>query len=221
MKRFFVTGTDTGIGKTEFSCALVRALVARGDTPAAWKPCESGGNGDSTALWNATGRRQPFETVCTYRLKAPLAPAMAAKEEGLRVEWRRLLAAFRRFGPGALVVEGAGGVHVPLAGRRDVIDFMEALQLPVIVVARAGLGTLNHVTLTVNAVRGRGLRVGAVVLNGTSPDDPPRTVALNVKALRERLPGVFVARPVPFVRSRAARARAFDVVARAVLDALR
>jgi dethiobiotin synthetase len=196
-RRFFVTGTDTGVGKTEVSAALLSALAARGERPFAFKPCESGGTGDSEALWDAAGRWQARETVVVYRFRAPLAPALAARAEDTRVDWRRLLAGFRALGPGPGVVEGAGGLFVPLDERHDVIDLIAATALPVVLVARAGLGTLNHTVLSLRALAQRRLTVAAVVLSqGTSDADP--SVATNLPELERRFPRLRFVGPVGF-----------------------
>ncbi len=204
MTRFFVTGTDTGVGKTEVSTALLSLLVEAGARPFAWKPCESGGTGDGDALWRAGGAWQPRGSVCCYQLGAPLAPALAARKEGRRLDWKRLLSAFEGLGPGPGVVEGAGGLFVPLAGGRDVIDLIEACALPVVLVARAGLGTINHTTLSLNALAGRGLEVAAVVLCRASPARDP-SIPFNRTELERRFPRTRFVGPVPFIAAASRR----------------
>lgn len=211
--RFFVTGTDTGVGKTQVSCALLRAMAARGLEPFAFKPFESGmasldAPGDGRALRAAAGGWQPLETVSLFRFHAPLAPGIAAKLERRSTSWRRVLETFASFGLRAGVVEGAGGLRVPLDAKRDVIDAIEALRLPAVVVARASLGTLNHTTLTLEALAARRLKVAAVVLVHTQP--PDEASRHNLEALTTRFPRVRFLGPVPFERSAAKRARAFD-----------
>ena len=192
--RYFVTGTDTGVGKTEVSAAILSSMVARGLQPFAFKPCESGDNADSEALWNAAGRWQARESVCMYRFRAPLAPSLAARAEGRRVVWKRLLAGFRALeGPG--VVEGAGGLFVPIDDRRDVIDLIAATRLLVLLVARAGLGTINHTTLSLQALRARKISVAGVVLvQATRGADP--SVRTNRPELERRFPRVRFFGPV-------------------------
>lgn len=209
--RVFVTGTDTDVGKTEVSCALLSVLARRGLKPFAWKPLESGGTGDADRLWAAAGRWQPRESVCTVRLAAPLAPFMAAAKEGVRIEWRRVAEAFEAIGRRSCVVEGAGGLHVPITAKRDVIDLIEELGLPVVLVARAGLGTINHTSLSLEALRVRKLKVHGVVLTATSPAKD-EAVQLNRAELVRRFPRVKFVGPVPFVadamKRRAAMVRA-------------
>lgn len=208
MTRFFVTGTDTGVGKTEVSVALLSLLREAGHAPFAFKPFESGGAGDARRLREAAGQGQPVDEVCVYRLRAPLAPALAAKLEGRRVDLHRVERAFRAFGSRAGVVEGAGGLFVPVTPRVDVIDLVERFGLPVVLVARAGLGTINHTTLSLRALEARGLPVAAVVLSrGSRATDP--SVPFNRPELERRFPKVRFVGPVPFMAGAAARERAF------------
>jgi dethiobiotin synthetase len=201
--RFFVTGTDTGVGKTEVSCALLSLLAERGQ-PFGWKPCETGDDSDSRRLWEAAGGWQRLEDVNTYRFRQPLAPGVAARLEKRSVSWRRLRETFERFGNGPGVVEGAGGLHVPLTATHDVVDLIAALRLPVVLVARAGLGTLNHTTLSMDALRARRLRVAAIVLSqGVKRGDP--SSPHNAPELRRRFPRVPVLGPLPYLSQRQRR----------------
>ncbi|MCP9787304.1 dethiobiotin synthase [Cyanobium sp. N5-Cardenillas] len=166
-----VCGTDTDVGKTVVSALLVQGLVAH-----YWKPVQSGleGGGD-------TGRVQqllalPAERVWpeAYRLTAPVSPHWAAEQDGLSIDPARLaLPAW----DGPLVVETAGGLLVPL--RRDwlQIDQIAVWGLPVLLVARSGLGTLNHTLLSLEALERRSIPVLGLVLNGDPHPDNPRTLA--------------------------------------------
>lgn len=212
--RYFVTGTDTGVGKTQVSAALLRLMVRRGHRPFAFKPFESGmasleSPADGLALREAAGGWQPLETVSLFRFKAPLAPAMAARRERRTTSWREMQSTFASFGTGAGVAEGAGGLRVPLDSRHDVIDAIETLQLPVVVVARSALGTINHTTLTLEALTRRRLRVAAVVLVSSQSSTDP-SVKLNKAELERRFPRVRFLGPVPFVESPTRRAHAFE-----------
>lgn len=211
MNRFFVTGTDTGVGKTQVSCALLSLLAKRGERPFAYKPAESGGTGDAEALREAAGGWQTLEQVCLYRLKAPLAPAIAAREEGVRVGWNDVLRGFRDFGRGAGVVEGAGGLFVPFSGRRDVIDLIAATKLKVVLVARAGLGTINHVSLSLEALQRRELTVAAVVLSQGVRDGDP-SIPFNRPELERRFPKTRFFGPVAFEPREGKRRAAFEAL---------
>jgi dethiobiotin synthetase len=178
MRGLFVTGTDTGVGKTRVACALAHALSLRGVRVRARKPVESGvdarhGPLDAQALREAAGAHEPIDRVCPLRLRAPLSPERAARLEGLRLELDDLVAAVRADADerGFVLAEGAGGFLSPIA--RDALnaDLARALALPVLIVAADRLGTLNHTLLTVEAVRVRGLAVAGVVLNAPAPGD--------------------------------------------------
>lgn len=167
----FVTGTDTGVGKTLVGCAIVRALVARGVDVAVRKPIETGvgpeGPLDAQALRAAAGSSEPLDAVCPVALPLPAAPSVAAADAGHDIPLERLLecvrAAIARHA--FTLVEGAGGLLVPIAAGYAMADLARDLALPVVIVARARLGTLNHTHLTLEAARARGLRVAGVVLS--------------------------------------------------------
>lgn len=172
MKRgVFVTGTDTGVGKTLVGVTLVRALVARGMRVGVMKPCETGvgeeGPLDAIALRAAAGDRQPLDEVCPVALPLPAAPAVAAHAVGRTLhpeDWCRRagdLAQTHDF----VLVEGAGGLLVPIAPGWCMADLAQHAGLPLLVVARARLGTINHVLLTLEAARARGLVLAGVVLS--------------------------------------------------------
>jgi dethiobiotin synthetase len=179
LRGLFVTGTDTAVGKTEVACALVSAARGRGDDVVGMKPAQSGilpGEvSDAERLRLAAGAAEPLEAVCPYTFRAPLAPAVAARLEGREVSLGRIVDLARALAArhAALVVEGAGGLLVPLTETETYADLAVALALPVLVVARAGLGTVNHTALTVEALRRRGLSLAAVVLNRVAPEDDP------------------------------------------------
>lgn len=167
----FVTGTDTGVGKTLVACALLRALRVRGIDAAGMKPIETGvGEGgplDALALQAAAGGGDELSDVCPLRFALPAAPSVAARAEGRAVElWaieraHQRLAVRRDF----VVVEGAGGLLVPLDAEHCNADLARRLGLPLLVVARGALGTINHTLLTLEAAIGRGLAVAGVVIS--------------------------------------------------------
>ncbi|MBI3128082.1 MAG: dethiobiotin synthase [Candidatus Tectomicrobia bacterium] len=179
----FLTGTGTGVGKSVVGCALAAAWAARGLGPRVFKPAESGcerrGGAlhpeDAWTLRQAAGDPRPIEEVCPYRYALPLAPAHAAEEEGNPPDAGRLLgmiAALRR-APGPLLVEGAGGLLVPLAPGLQMIDLARGAGLGLLIVAPVGLGTLNHTQLTVRAARAEGIPVAGIVLNDLTGEDTP------------------------------------------------
>jgi len=207
--RFFVAGTDTNVGKTEVAVALLRLMQARGHSPFAFKPFESGvtelsSPADALKLRRAAGDLQPLDTVSLYRFTQPLAPGIASRLERRPTRWSQVLRVYRRFAKRAGVIEGAGGLFVPLDERHDVIDLIDELQVPVVLVARAGLGTLNHTLLSLEALRARKLKVAAVVLNATSAVGDP-SVPHNRAELQRRAPRLRLLGPTKFVKSEAAR----------------
>ncbi len=214
--RLFVTATDTGVGKTQIAAALLSLMVERGARPFAFKPYESGVPGavaqsDSERLRRAAGGWQTPGQVNVARYAAPLAPGLAGPPvHGPHPAWRTVLATARRLAPGDGVIEGAGGLFVPLDRQHDVIDLIEALGVPAVVVARAGLGTINHTSLTLNALEARGVVVAGVVLNASTPAqraarDP--SVELNRQELVRRFPRVPFVGPIEFAAARATRER--------------
>ena len=212
MRGLFVTGTDTGVGKTEVAVALLGGHRARGVDVAGMKPAESGtppgAASDAERLRAAAGGTDDPALVCPYRFAAPLAPAVAARLEGREVSFERVLECARELARrhAALLVEGAGGLLTPLTERHGYADLARALGLPVLVVARAGLGTVNHAALTCEALRARGIEVAGVVLNrATAASDPSE--AHNAAEI-ERLTGARVLASLPFVGGAVARERA-------------
>jgi len=160
--RLFVTGTDTGVGKT-----LVCASLMLGMKAVYWKPVQSGILDGTDTEWirKATGLPAWRFFPETYRLRRPLSPHAAALADGVEIR----MSAFRLpdTPPGfRLIVEGAGGVMVPLNEDCLMIDLIRQLDLPVLVVARSSLGTINHTLMTLSMLRARSIEVAGVVLNG-------------------------------------------------------
>lgn len=193
----FVTGTDTGVGKTVVSGAVAAALAGQGLAVAAYKPVltgldespQPGWPHDDELLGRAAGRR----TVVPHRFGPPASPHLAAELAGVAIGFDALVDAAARAGEGAdvLVAEGVGGLLVPLTPERTVRDLAVVLGMPLLVAARPGLGTINHTLLTLEAARAAGLRVAAVVL--TPWPEQPSVVELSNRSTIERLGGVEVA----------------------------
>jgi glycine C-acetyltransferase len=167
----FVTGTDTGVGKTLVACALVRALRTRGIDAGAMKPIETGvgagGPSDAIALRRAAGEQDPLSDVCPQPFALAAAPSVAAHAEGRAVDLAAIDAAFARLRARRefLVVEGAGGLLVPIDAKLAMADLAQRMELPLLVVARAALGTINHTRLTIEAARARNLAVTGIVIS--------------------------------------------------------
>lgn len=163
----FVAGTDTGVGKTIVTAGLTGWLREEGVDARAIKPAQTGAPADDDAAVVAAANGGPDASTCLRRLGPALAPQVAAEQEGVDLVYDDLLADCRAEIESTefAIVEGIGGLRVPLAGDREVLDLAIDIGLPAIVVARSGLGTLNHTALTVDALRSRGITVPLVVLN--------------------------------------------------------
>lgn len=181
MRGLFVTGADTGVGKTHVGTALAAALAAQGWRVRARKPVESGCprvNGElrpQDALAYAAVTGEPLEAVCRYRLMAALSPERAARLEGVGYRLTDL-AAHCRAGVGAedfLLVEGAGGFLSPIAPDGLNADLALALGLPVLLVAADRLGAIHQVLASAEAIERRGLKLTGVVLSEVSPQGEP------------------------------------------------
>jgi dethiobiotin synthetase len=189
----FVTGTDTGAGKSVVAAAICAALVARGEPVAAFKPAVTGLDDppgewphDHVLLATAAGGRQAPEDVAPYRFGPALSPHFAAELAGATIEPARLVEAAREHEP--LVCEGIGGLMVPITTGYLVRDLAVDLALPVVVAARTGLGTINHTLLTIEAARTAGLTVAGVVM--TPWPDEPEPIEQSNRETVERLGGV-------------------------------
>jgi dethiobiotin synthetase len=185
-----VTGTDTGVGKTFVACALALALRRRGRRVGVLKPVETGVDGepeDARRLREAAGDPSTLDDVCPYRLRAPLAPAVAARLEGVAIDLDRLTALIaRRAGEvDVLLVEGAGGLLVPLRERTTYLDLATRLALPLLVVAANRLGAVNHCALTVGVAAHADVAVRGFVLSQPTAgtDESASTNADTIAAL--------------------------------------
>jgi len=164
---FAVVGTDTGVGKTVVTAGLVGWLRAAGVDARAVKPAQTGYPPDDDAGFVAEACGTDDAATCLERLEPPLAPAVAADREGVDLSYDAIRDGCERELADASVgvVEGIGGLRVPLADGREVVDLVADLGVPAVVVARSGLGTLNHTALTVEALERRGCAVEGVVLD--------------------------------------------------------
>jgi dethiobiotin synthetase len=162
-----VVGTDTGVGKTVITAGLVGMLREDGVDARAIKPCQTGYPPDDDAGFVVEACGTDAAAICLRRLKPPLAPEVAADHEDMTLSYAEILSDCEQALAEAErgVIEGIGGLRVPLAEGREVIDLVADLDLPTVVVARSGLGTLNHTALTIEVLRRREIPVLGVVLN--------------------------------------------------------
>lgn len=215
IKGIFITGTDTGVGKTYIATGIVKTLHSAGIDVGVMKPAETGCSlrsgklvpSDAEALIQAAAVRDPLSLVNPYRFHAPVAPSVAAQLERKRIDPERILKSFRTLSQrhDTMIVEGAGGIMVPLAKGYLFLDLAEAMGLPVVIVARPGLGTINHTLLTIEALRARKIMIAGVVFNDGQGGQKGLAEATS-PAVIEELSGVPIIGSVPY------QCRSFDVL---------
>ena len=170
-QNLFITGTDTAVGKTHVTAALLTELRRRGISAAAFKPiaCGKGGRHDAEIYASIMNHEQPLDIINPIYLRHPLAPSIAARIERKTVDLYKILRVYQQLSAdySVVLVEGAGGLLVPIWENYFVADLAKALQLPVVIVARLGLGTINHTLLTVRQAKSQGLKVRGFILNDT------------------------------------------------------
>lgn len=192
---FFITGTDTGVGKTLISCALLHGFAASGKSVIGMKPVAAGAlrsargliNDDVALLRAASNVEAPLALVNPYCFEPPIAPHLAAEQAGAVIELELILDAYRNLSSAAdiVIVEGVGGFCVPLNRGEDSADLAQRLGLPVILVVGLRLGCLNHALLTARAIRAQGLVLAGWIANRIDPT--LAAAGRNVAALAERL----------------------------------
>lgn len=170
----FVTATDTGAGKTAVTAGIAAVLRGRGVDVGVFKPVSSGGAADARFLAKAAGVADALELVNPVRLAAPLSPNVAAELEGRQVPLGPIVDAYHRLIRlhDVVLVEGVGGLLVPIRDDFLVADLAGRLDLPLLLVARAALGAINHTMLTLEAAKTRNLETRGVIYNTTGPGDP-------------------------------------------------
>jgi dethiobiotin synthetase len=195
VRGFFITGTDTGVGKTLVAVALTRALVARGLRTAVMKPVAAGWietpdgprNDDALELLGASNVAAAYEDVNPWLLSTPASPHLAARLDGVPIEHGRISAARKKLEAGSeiLIVEGAGGWLAPISATETMADVAVRMGLPVILVVGMRLGCLNHALLTRAAIRSSALPFAGWVANGL--EAPMAHARENVETLTSRL----------------------------------
>lgn len=207
IKGFFITGTDTDVGKTVVSAGLLNALGQTGRRTAAMKPVASGCDKTADGLRNADAEilratatlKQPYERVNPYAFLPPIAPHIAARQAGVDIDIPTIVSAYKKLALEAdmLVVEGVGGWKVPLNGAETTADLAKALRLPVILVVAIRLGCLSHALLTAESIAAAGLPLRAWVANCHATDIAERDI---IQTLNGRL-GVPLLGTLPRLRS--------------------
>lgn len=189
----FVTATDTAVGKTVVAAAIARTLRGQSRRVAVLKPVASGCyraregliSEDAELLAAASDTRYPLDLICPNRFEEPIAPAVAARRAKTPMDWDAVARSIKLMSADSdcMIVEGAGGVMVPLDEKHTMLDLIIAMGLPVVIVARASLGTINHTLLSINVLGHAGVRVAGVVINrypaetaGVAEETSPREI---------------------------------------------
>lgn len=191
-KGIFIAGTDTGVGKTYVAAGIAAALRAKGVNVGVFKPFESGigsGHEDYKQLKEASGSQDPDDWICPYRFEEAIAPAVAAERAGVEIDWCKMTDCFESIAikHDFMIVEGAGGLLVPLAEGKTNIDLIRECEFPVLLVARLGLGTINHTLLSLECLNAQRIPCVGVVLNQTT-SNAGLAEETNPKVLEKILP---------------------------------
>ncbi|MFA6056054.1 MAG: dethiobiotin synthase [Thermodesulfovibrionales bacterium] len=197
-KGFFVTGTDTGVGKTIITAALIKVISRPGFTTGGMKPIESGCLQQGDVLVPSDGMfiktiahmEENIRHITPCSFKSPLAPLPASEIEGLSVDLGKIRKAYDYLSARyeAVVVEGIGGLLVPITKNYFVIDMAKDFNLPLIVVSRPSLGTINHTMLTVNYAIKEGLRVAGIIINYSQPPENTLAETTNPEIIKQISP---------------------------------
>lgn len=230
-KSFFITGTDTGVGKTYVTAALISTMKEKGLNVSPMKPVETGCRrrggklfpSDTLKLIHSSGSKETIDRINPYRFRHPLAPSVAAEIEGIVIKKKKIISAYKYLHNkyDITIIEGAGGVMVPVYKRYLIIDLMKDLNAPVLIVSRPGLGTINHTLLTIDALRAREIDIIGVVINYSLNKRKGLSERTNPEVL-EKIGGVPVLGVVPYsVNAHTYRSRkAFDQIREKILSVL-
>jgi dethiobiotin synthetase len=204
----FITGTDTGVGKTLVTAALALHLKKRGLSVGVMKPIETGvspardAQSDAGRLRSIIESEEPLGAIRPYSFTQPVAPLAAAQADGQTINPETIKKIYRLLSSRYeyMVVEGIGGVRVPVTSKISVTDLIKSLRLPVIVVGRSGLGGINHVLLTIEALQRSKIPIAAVVLNQTQSarSTVARLQERTTLAILRKQAGVPVLGPLPY-----------------------
>jgi len=206
MHGFFITGTDTGVGKTAVTAGLAANLKHRGFNVGIMKPFQTGCmetsygrvSVDAFFAMQVAGITDPMNIVNPYSLEPPLAPRIAAELTGGNIDIDKISLAYRELCKrhDFMLVEGAGGIMVPITGRYLMADLAILLDLPVLIVARPGLGTVNHTLLTIEYAKSKGLQIAGIIINGLDKAETDPAEKTN-PGLIEELSGIPVVGLIP------------------------
>ena len=224
-KGIFITGTDTGVGKTWTTLAIMHALKSRGLCVAGMKPVASGAaniknhlkNEDALMIQAECSTEQPYEQVNPYIFAEPIAPHIAAQNAGVKINLDPITRAYNNMVGRCdfVVVEGIGGWRVPLAEQLSTIDMVRALRLPVVLVIGLRLGCINHALLTAESIRADGVLLSGLVANGVDAEYTYREQTLQTltRSINAPLLGVF-----PYMKPRDTAALAGNLDIMQIMD---
>jgi dethiobiotin synthetase len=215
-KGIFITGTDTGVGKTFVAVGLINALKEKGLNVCPMKPVETGCRTkkgklipeDAMSLIRASGIKEAIDVINPYRFKPPLAPSVASELERKSIKKEKIFSAYNYLSKkyDIIIVEGAGGIMTPVYKKYLFLDFISDINLPIIIVSRPGLGTINHTLLTISAAKGRGVNILGVVINYAGQIKNDISVKSNPKII-ESIGGIPLVGIVPYLKSPKSHAR--------------
>ncbi|MDY6843758.1 MAG: dethiobiotin synthase [Thermodesulfobacteriota bacterium] len=202
-KGIFITATDTEVGKTIISAAIAIGLQTKGFTVGVMKPISTGRRNDAQFLKNATHNHDPLDLINPLHFEHPLSPHLAAEREARDIEVALIIDSAKdlisRYD--YLIIEGVGGILVPINKDFLVADLITELGFPIVIVARIGLGTINHTLLTVEAARKRNMNILGIVYNGLSRDNPGPSELDNPRTIEAitRVPTIAVFPKIPHI----------------------
>ena len=206
----FITGTDTGVGKTVVTAAILAHLQSQGQKTGVMKPietgvdseCSSAANSDALFLMECGGIEDALAEICPIRLKPTASPFQAATIENRPIQPETILSAYRKLSGkyDRMLVEGIGGVRVPITRDYGVVELMRDIGLPAVVVACYQLGTLNHTLMTLDTLKQNGIPVRGVVFNQTGPETPD-AIEQDQPRLIEELSGAKVLGEFPYIEN--------------------
>ncbi len=206
-KGFFITGTDTGVGKTFAASLIVKVLKENGIDVGVMKPVETGchqKNGilkphDALLLKKAAGVRDSLDLINPYRFKEPSAPSIAARKTGRQIKLPKIKECYKKLASrhDFMLVEGAGGLLVPLNNKETILDLIKLLKLPVIIVAASRLGTINHTLLTVKCAKQLGIKIHGIIFN--NPIQQKKSSLMNMEEVK-RFTDVEIIAEIPFAK---------------------
>lgn len=219
-KGIFVTGTDTGVGKTIVTAGISLALKNKGINVGVMKPISTGGIQDAKFLLNFIGLKDDIRLVNPVSFKNPLAPYVAGKIENRKINKNKIFRAFNKLKKlhEFIVVEGIGGVLVPILKDYFVADLIKDFKLPVIIVSRAGLGTINHTLLTLKILEQRKIKILGLIMNGfTGKDLSEKTNQFVVENLSKYFVLAKIKKDKNLIRNKKLLIKKFDLLIRKVL----